>query len=124
MGYEDGAVKIWDLKTTACLFTFSPSPRYHESHVICMDCHTSNNLVATGSWDGTVLIINSASGQVRMFVLLLFWVNFKFFCFLSSCSPNIQYHQENQMKVKRKKKIELNRWLSLLMRGCFEVFAA
>ncbi|ESO06117.1 hypothetical protein HELRODRAFT_64166, partial [Helobdella robusta] len=63
-GYEDGSVNIWDLKTVTSLYSFPPSPRHHSSSVTCVDCHHGNVLVASGSCDGTVLLIKSSTGQL------------------------------------------------------------
>lgn len=49
-GYEDGAVKIWDLKTGQPLHTISPN--IHQIRVTDLDTHHENNLLASISTDG------------------------------------------------------------------------
>ncbi|XP_014663766.1 PREDICTED: angio-associated migratory cell protein-like isoform X2 [Priapulus caudatus] len=63
VGYDDGVVKIWDLKTGAGQFTLSDGDA-HKSSVTCLDCHHDNTLIATGSTDVTCRLINSHNGKV------------------------------------------------------------
>ncbi|XP_019614224.1 PREDICTED: angio-associated migratory cell protein-like [Branchiostoma belcheri] len=62
VGYEDGAVKVWDLKQGAALHTFS-GHQGHAGAVTCLDCHHDNVLVMSGATDGTARIWNSAAGK-------------------------------------------------------------
>lgn len=49
-GYEDGAIKIWDLKTSQAVHTISPN--IHHMRVSDLDTHPENNLLASISTDG------------------------------------------------------------------------
>lgn len=63
LGYGDGSVKIWDLKSNAVLHNIADSYA-HKTTVLCMDSHLVNNIVLTGSEDVTAKIINCSSGKV------------------------------------------------------------
>lgn len=63
VGYGDGSIKVWDLKTGAAIQTFS-GHNSHESSVTCMDCHHDNNLMATGSTDQYAKVFSSNSGKI------------------------------------------------------------
>ncbi|XP_055870079.1 angio-associated migratory cell protein-like [Biomphalaria glabrata] len=63
VGYEDGVVKIWDLKSSSAIHTVSD----HEGHkepVFCLDHNSSGSLVMTGSEDMTAKVINTSTGKV------------------------------------------------------------
>lgn len=49
-GYQDGSVKIWDLKSSAVLHQVPAS--VHQSRVTAIDTHPENNLLASISTDG------------------------------------------------------------------------
>jgi len=66
VGYGDGTVKLLDLKTGEVVFSLAGGKTGHNSDVTCMDCHSSDNVVATGSTDCTALIVNVGTGKVRM----------------------------------------------------------
>lgn len=61
-GYEDGAVKIWDLKTSAILHTVPAT--VHELRVTAIDTHPENNLMASISTDGKVVLTTPSNGKV------------------------------------------------------------
>ncbi|XP_060080044.1 angio-associated migratory cell protein-like [Ylistrum balloti] len=63
VGYDDGAVKIWNMKTADVMKTIS-GREGHTSTVVCMDCHQDNSMVMTGSTDVTAKIINTSTGKV------------------------------------------------------------
>ncbi|CAG5129165.1 unnamed protein product, partial [Candidula unifasciata] len=63
VGYEDGMVKIWDLKTAAAVHTIS-GHEGHQSSVYCMDASSNGSLILTGSEDMTAKVINSSTGKV------------------------------------------------------------
>ncbi|PSN48041.1 Angio-associated migratory cell protein [Blattella germanica] len=50
-GYEDGSLKVFDLKSGAVLHSF-PKGEPHNDDLLCMDCHPGNNLLITGDVDG------------------------------------------------------------------------
>lgn len=62
MGYEDGTIRIWDLKEVAVVHTISGAIA-HREHVICMDLNADDSLLATGSLDSTVKVFNTATGK-------------------------------------------------------------
>ncbi|KAJ8729329.1 hypothetical protein PYW08_000910 [Mythimna loreyi] len=61
-GYEDGAVKIWDLKTSAVLQQVPAS--FHEIRVTAIDTHPDGNLMASISTDGKVVLTTANNGKV------------------------------------------------------------
>ncbi|XP_047515894.1 angio-associated migratory cell protein [Pieris napi] len=61
-GYEDGAVKIWDLKTNAVLHQVPNG--MHDTRVTAIDIHPENNLMASISTDGKVVLTTSVNGKV------------------------------------------------------------
>ncbi|XP_062588263.1 angio-associated migratory cell protein-like isoform X2 [Saccostrea cucullata] len=63
VGYEDGTVKVWDMKTATCLHHLNGKD-IHTSSVVCVDCHQDNNLILTGSTDATAKVIHSTTGKV------------------------------------------------------------
>ncbi|VVD01704.1 unnamed protein product [Leptidea sinapis] len=61
-GYEDGVVKFWDLKTNLVLHQVAAG--LHGSRVNAIDVHPDNNLVASISTNGTVVLTTSNNGKV------------------------------------------------------------
>lgn len=61
-GYEDGAVKIWDLKTSTVLHALPAT--VHEIRVTAVDTHPENNLMASISTDGKVILTTPNNGKV------------------------------------------------------------
>jgi len=57
-------VKLLDLKSGASVFTLSAGKQGHDGEVTCVDCHSSDNLLTTGSVDCTALLINVRTGKV------------------------------------------------------------
>lgn len=49
-GYEDGTLKVWDLKTSSVLHTVPAS--VHQIRITDIDTHPENNLMASISSDG------------------------------------------------------------------------
>lgn len=86
MGYDDGAVRIWDLKSGAVIHSFKGikfasnlalsvanlfltlivvlDKWAHKGSVSCLDIQSDDALLASGAVDGTVKIINFNSGKV------------------------------------------------------------
>jgi len=62
-GYEDGCVKVWDLKTASAMHTIQ-GHLAHTGSVTSMDCHHNNMLVITGSTDATAKVVNISTGKV------------------------------------------------------------
>lgn len=63
VGYEDGSLKVWDLKKGTTKFHLTGSSG-HTGSITCMDCHSDNVLAITGSEDSTAKIVNTNSGKV------------------------------------------------------------
>ncbi|XP_033101349.1 angio-associated migratory cell protein-like isoform X3 [Anneissia japonica] len=61
-GYEDGVIKVWDLKTAKALTTFKGNSG-HQDSVTSLDCHDNNNLILSGSVDGSSKIYNCNTGK-------------------------------------------------------------
>lgn len=63
VGYNDGSVCIWDLKSAVMLQNIA-GEFAHNGEVTCIDSYHDNVLVLTGSIDGTAKLINSTNGKV------------------------------------------------------------
>ncbi|KAL5006127.1 hypothetical protein ScPMuIL_017285 [Solemya velum] len=63
VGYDDGVVKVWELKSCKVLQKFADK-HSHSSSVVSLDCHHDNNLVITGSVDVTANVLNTFTGKV------------------------------------------------------------
>ncbi|XP_061707310.1 angio-associated migratory cell protein [Cydia pomonella] len=61
-GYDDGAVKVWDLKTNAVLHQIQAN--VHDMRVTAIDTHPENNIMASISSDGKVILVTSSNGKV------------------------------------------------------------
>ncbi len=60
-GYEDGSVKVWDLKEGSPLVTMTPP---HTEAVTCMAAHHDGKLLISGSADTTAKLTTINSGKV------------------------------------------------------------
>ncbi|XP_059175600.1 angio-associated migratory cell protein-like [Physella acuta] len=63
VGYEDGVIKIWDLKSEQAVHTVS-GHEGHKSSVYCIDHNNTGSLIMSGSGDMTAKVINTATGKV------------------------------------------------------------
>lgn len=63
MGYEDGVIRVLDLKTSTVLSSIS-SALGHSSAITTIDCHSDNNLVLSAAVDGKAIISTSSTGKV------------------------------------------------------------
>lgn len=63
VGYSDGSVRVWDLKSTTRLHSVI-GDLAHKNEVVCIDGYHDNVLVLSGSTDGTAKLLNSSNGQV------------------------------------------------------------
>jgi len=63
VGYDDGSLKIWDLKSTEAIFSIS-GHEGHKAPVFCVDHKGDGSMIATGSGDMTVKVISSITGKV------------------------------------------------------------
>lgn len=62
VGYEDGTIRIIDLKTKSVLLILSPIG--HSSTITTLDCHSDNNLLLSSSVDGKTILSASNTGKV------------------------------------------------------------
>lgn len=63
VGYDDGSIKLWDLKSGTVQTSVSGSSA-HRSTVLSLDINPLNNLIISGSTDVTAKIINGATAKV------------------------------------------------------------
>lgn len=63
VGYEDGTIRITDLKTSSILSSISSSLG-HSSTITTLDCHSDNNLVLSAATDGKTIVSTSNNGKV------------------------------------------------------------
>ncbi len=63
IGYVDGSVKVFDLKTLAVLQHMTGG-QIHTNAVSSIDCHRDNNLIVSGSLDSTAKLYNTQTGKV------------------------------------------------------------
>jgi outer membrane protein assembly factor BamB len=63
-GSADGSVLVWDPKTAAVLFRFNSGGLFHEGSIGALAIHPDNQLVLTGSDDGTARLIQIATGKI------------------------------------------------------------
>ncbi|XP_049870030.1 angio-associated migratory cell protein [Pectinophora gossypiella] len=61
-GYEDGGIKVWDLKTSTVVQHIQPEP--NQIRVTAIDTHPENNLLAAISTDGKVILATSSNGKI------------------------------------------------------------
>ena len=62
-GYEDGSIRVWDLKQSTAVHTIVGT-RAHSSSVTSIDVDPSDSLAASGSTDCNLKLINLVSGKV------------------------------------------------------------
>ncbi|GFG40869.1 hypothetical protein Cfor_08899 [Coptotermes formosanus] len=65
VGYEDGTVKVFDMKACTVLHHV-PQGQANAGTVTDMDCHPDNNLLITGSVDGHAVILKTQTGKVAV----------------------------------------------------------
>ncbi|XP_031771047.1 angio-associated migratory cell protein isoform X1 [Apis florea] len=63
IGYEDGIVRILDLKTNSVL-SFISSTYGHSHTITTIDCHSDNNLILSAAVDGKTIISTSNTGKI------------------------------------------------------------
>nr|XP_033198116.1 angio-associated migratory cell protein isoform X1 [Bombus vancouverensis nearcticus]XP_033198117.1 angio-associated migratory cell protein isoform X1 [Bombus vancouverensis nearcticus]XP_033198118.1 angio-associated migratory cell protein isoform X1 [Bombus vancouverensis nearcticus] len=63
VGYEDGVIRILDLKTSSVLSSIS-SALGHSSTITTIDCHWDNNLILSAAVDGKTIISTSNTGKI------------------------------------------------------------
>lgn len=63
MGYEDGKIRIWDLKSCSVIHAITDNTAHIES-VTVIDCYQDGTLAMTGSTDASAKIINTVTGKV------------------------------------------------------------
>lgn len=62
-GYEDGSLKLWDLKSGNHVFHVCGGFAHSQS-VLCLDVNKENTIIATGSVDSTVKLTHVSNGKV------------------------------------------------------------
>lgn len=62
-GYEDGSVRVFDLKTGQSTQQWT-SDVAESVPVISLDTHSDNNLIITGSADGSARLLSANTGKV------------------------------------------------------------
>ena len=63
VGYSDGSMRIFDLKTSDVLHNLTTV--FSDKAAVCaMDARSDNQLVAVGSSEGEITIVNSQSGKI------------------------------------------------------------
>ncbi|XP_002734673.1 angio-associated migratory cell protein-like [Saccoglossus kowalevskii] len=62
-GYEDGSLRVWDLKDASVSQSFTGQSA-HSGGVTSLACHHEGSLVMSGSVDGTAKILNPNNGKV------------------------------------------------------------
>lgn len=67
VGYNDGSVKVFNLKDLSVLHTIkTPKECVHpEAPILCMDAHPNNNLVTYGDDGGNVVVLQTQGGKVN-----------------------------------------------------------
>ncbi|XP_076765605.1 angio-associated migratory cell protein [Xylocopa sonorina] len=63
VGYEDGVIRILDLKTSSVLSSIS-STLGHSSTITTIDCHSDNNRILSAAVDGKTIISTSNTGKI------------------------------------------------------------
>ncbi|KOC66125.1 Angio-associated migratory cell protein [Habropoda laboriosa] len=63
VGYEDGVIRVIDLKTSSVLSSIS-SASGHSSTITTIDCHSDNNLILSAAVDGKTIISTSNTGKI------------------------------------------------------------
>ncbi|XP_048835237.1 angio-associated migratory cell protein [Brienomyrus brachyistius] len=63
VGYEDGIVRIWDLKQGSATHVIKGQDG-HQGALTCIACSKDGSLVLTGSVDSKTKLINTANGKV------------------------------------------------------------
>lgn len=65
IGYEDGTIKVWDLKQSTAVHSFKGGSGVgHAEGVTSLDCHENSVLTISGSVDGTAKLLNMNTGKV------------------------------------------------------------
>ena len=60
-GYEDGVVRVWDLRECSTTCSMSPS---HSGPVNCLTVHRDGATMMTGSEDATARLVSTTTGKV------------------------------------------------------------
>ncbi|XP_044159675.1 angio-associated migratory cell protein-like [Bufo gargarizans] len=63
VGYEDGSVRIWDLKEGKTLHALEGTDS-HRGPMSCVACNTDGSLILSGSFDCDTKMVNTATGKV------------------------------------------------------------
>lgn len=63
VGYEDGVLRVIDLKSCTVTTTI-PSNVGHSATITSIDCHLDNNLILSSSDDGKTIVSSANTGKV------------------------------------------------------------
>ncbi|CAN9498194.1 unnamed protein product [Ophioblennius macclurei] len=63
VGYEDGTVRVWDLKKGNAIHVIKGQDG-HQGALTCLACNQDGSLVLTGSVDSRAKLINTSTGKV------------------------------------------------------------
>lgn len=63
VGYEDGTIRVFDLKTNTMLSSV-PSGIGHTATITALDCHIDNNLIVSAAVDGKTILSVSQTGKI------------------------------------------------------------
>ncbi|XP_023804989.1 angio-associated migratory cell protein [Oryzias latipes] len=63
VGYEDGTVRVWDLKHGNAIHVVKGQDG-HQGALTCLACNKDGSLLLTGSVDGSAKLISSSTGKV------------------------------------------------------------
>ncbi|KAK2584265.1 hypothetical protein KPH14_006672 [Odynerus spinipes] len=63
VGYEDGTIRVFDLKTNTMLSSV-PANIGHTATITALDCHLNNNLILSAAVDGKTILSTSQTGKI------------------------------------------------------------
>lgn len=68
VGYADGSIKWWDIKTSSALQTYEPyTPLGHSEAITCIITLADNKRFVSGSTDGKIMVANNLGPLANFF---------------------------------------------------------